>query len=368
MRLPWFQSRAMVGGLHFGRPAWNIQTWAAASDTGQTLPSTAVRVLPTDRQQLVELLQQICPEPTGPWMTPPAEQIMAAADRPLRWLILNLLPTQPESLLPAAVTCRATEYFSAGWRLIHTCLDQPRTIAAMNRESFPDRTALRRCLRSMRTGCFRIRVLANRYPQGHPAILLRSLLNRTPRRHDTPVPSPAGRQPPPGDDLVMVDALTCWTIGKFLHTGRTHSRPVQVFANDKEPQLAEALIGSSVADFLHSLGLPITGRRCIRNGMLAGELIDPQAAKIRWDTDMLSLCPICEPEPVTDCIRCGWCVQTCPVGLNPVALWAGAKRVEGLAVADPHEATACIDCGLCSYVCPTRLPLAATIREIKTAR
>lgn len=55
----------------------------------------------------------------------------------------------------------------------------------------------------------------------------------------------------------------------------------------------------------------------------------------------------------TACIRCGRCMRTCPVGLNPAAIdrayHAGdAERLKELKV------NICMECGCCSYVCPAK--------------
>ncbi len=62
------------------------------------------------------------------------------------------------------------------------------------------------------------------------------------------------------------------------------------------------------------------------------------------------------------CIRCGWCLADCPVGLDPPALLEAVEvrtdeheRIREIARLYPH---ACVDCGVCSYVCPAGLPLA----------
>ena len=64
------------------------------------------------------------------------------------------------------------------------------------------------------------------------------------------------------------------------------------------------------------------------------------------------------------CVRCGWCQEDCPVGLDPRALLEIMERNE-LTEAHRHYAHACIECGLCSYVCPAELPLADAAARVK---
>lgn len=69
------------------------------------------------------------------------------------------------------------------------------------------------------------------------------------------------------------------------------------------------------------------------------------------------------PEP-TNCIRCGKCVEACPINLMPVNLSA-------YSLANKHEqaealnAMDCIECGACSFVCPAKRPLVESIRVSK---
>lgn len=57
------------------------------------------------------------------------------------------------------------------------------------------------------------------------------------------------------------------------------------------------------------------------------------------------------------CIRCGLCLEECPVGLCAAQV---ARR-------PTREALLCIECGVCQFVCPARRPLVAMIRSVKAA-
>lgn len=64
------------------------------------------------------------------------------------------------------------------------------------------------------------------------------------------------------------------------------------------------------------------------------------------------------------CVRCGSCVYSCPVGLEPVQIMNAVKRndksvVKGL---DAHK---CIECGLCAYVCTSKIHLTDYMRKAK---
>ena len=66
----------------------------------------------------------------------------------------------------------------------------------------------------------------------------------------------------------------------------------------------------------------------------------------------------------TACLRCGRCVDVCPVDLMPTRL-ALAARDKDWQLARRHYITACMECGCCAYVCPAGLPLVQLIRAGK---
>ncbi len=70
------------------------------------------------------------------------------------------------------------------------------------------------------------------------------------------------------------------------------------------------------------------------------------------------------PPVVTACIKCGKCVDVCPVYLLPLYI---QQRVlhERFEEASKLNIMECIECGSCSYVCPSKRPLVEAIRHGK---
>jgi electron transport complex protein RnfC len=66
------------------------------------------------------------------------------------------------------------------------------------------------------------------------------------------------------------------------------------------------------------------------------------------------------------CIHCGWCLDACPMGLQPkevgVYVEAGKGHLTGkFGVFD------CFECGCCAYTCPSKRPLVQFVRLAKAA-
>ena len=64
------------------------------------------------------------------------------------------------------------------------------------------------------------------------------------------------------------------------------------------------------------------------------------------------------------CIRCGKCVEVCPVNLVPTTIAIAAEKGR-LDIASDFNAADCIECGACAYVCPSKIPLVHLIKQAK---
>ncbi len=69
--------------------------------------------------------------------------------------------------------------------------------------------------------------------------------------------------------------------------------------------------------------------------------------------------------PERPCIRCGSCVDVCPMRLLPQQLYWYA-RAKDFDKAQDYNLFDCIECGCCAYVCPSQLPLVHYYRFAKT--
>ncbi len=69
-------------------------------------------------------------------------------------------------------------------------------------------------------------------------------------------------------------------------------------------------------------------------------------------------------EKVSPCIKCGRCLEVCPVFLQPLHISAHALKnnFEG---AERYGALDCVECGSCSFICPAKRPLVESIRFAK---
>jgi len=65
----------------------------------------------------------------------------------------------------------------------------------------------------------------------------------------------------------------------------------------------------------------------------------------------------CKRQEILPCIRCGKCLEACPIFLNPQLLGDLAKVGRYEEMAEEANLNDCMLCGCCSYVCPSNIPL-----------
>ncbi|RLB19711.1 MAG: electron transport complex subunit RsxC, partial [Deltaproteobacteria bacterium] len=112
-----------------------------------------------------------------------------------------------------------------------------------------------------------------------------------------------------------------------------------------KPNLAKVVLGGPMMGFaVPSLDLPVTKTT---SGILflTEEEIDTS--------------------PHGQCIRCGWCLEACPMGLSPneIGIYVEAGRAEDTSQFGVFE---CFECGCCAFVCPAKRPLVQFIRLAKS--
>lgn len=164
--------------------------------------------------------------------------------------------------------------------------------------------------------------------------------------------------------------------GEAVFKGKPlYERVVTVTGNGvKEPKNLLVKIGTTIKDVIEQCG-GFNGQvgKIIAGGPMTGFTqftLDTPITKgttgILVMTEEESLA-----KKVSPCIKCGKCVDVCPVNLEPLLISAYALK-DRFDDAEKLNALSCIKCGSCSYICPAKRPLTESIghamREIKAKR
>ncbi len=142
-----------------------------------------------------------------------------------------------------------------------------------------------------------------------------------------------------------------------------------------QPQNLEALIGTPFSWLAQQAGgLNKMADHLIMGGPMMGFAINDDATPMVKATNcalFISSTQLREAnsafsnQPTMPCIRCGKCMDACPVNLLPQQLYWHV-RAKDFEKAEQHQLKDCIECGCCSYVCPSHIPLVDYYRFAKT--
>lgn len=205
----------------------------------------------------------------------------------------------------------------------------------------------------------KIAVLKTKYPQGSEKQLIKSVLGL-----EIPLgglPSDVG--------VAMSNVGTMATVARAVikEAPLTH-RVISVSGRGiKTPRNLFVPIGISMKEVIDFCGgITHDAARIIAGGPMMGFSFSDLSAPVTKGTSGLTVLTHDEisDEKETPCIRCGRCVDACPMNLIPTRL-ALAARYNSPSIASQYHIHACFECGCCTYVCPAKINLVQLIRTGK---
>ena len=183
-----------------------------------------------------------------------------------------------------------------------------------------------------------------------------------------------GRQVPsgglPADVGCIVDNVdTVLAIERAVAKDRPLMRRIVTLSGDavKCPGNYQVRLGMSFKDFIEATGgFKEEPAKVIAGGPMMGVAvysldipIIKTSSAILCFTEKAAVLP-----PENNCIRCGKCVEHCPMGLMPLELNSDIMA-DDMESFEKHHGLDCIECGSCSYICPAKRHLAQSIRTAK---
>jgi len=126
-----------------------------------------------------------------------------------------------------------------------------------------------------------------------------------------------------------------------------------------QPQNVEALIGTPISHLIeHCGGFAEQPARLLLGGPMMGQIMPSDRVPLTKGVGGVLALLDNEINDTTSspCIRCGRCVEACPMGLMPLEManYARKQEFEG---ATEFGLSDCILCGSCAYICPSHIPL-----------
>lgn len=206
-----------------------------------------------------------------------------------------------------------------------------------------------------------LRVLPTRYPQGAEKQLIQAV---------------TGRQVPSGGlpkdvGCAVFNAATAFAAYRAVYEGMPLIERVVTVTGEgvKEPRNLIVRVGTSFQEVIGTAGglgddvwKVLSGGPMM--GVAQGDLSVPVTKAVNAVLCLSSAQNGESAHPV--CIRCGKCLEVCPMGLEPLYLYRYSNAGDLDALKRLHL-TDCIECGCCAYACPGKVPLVQGFRAGKRA-
>ena len=274
-------------------------------------------------------------------------------------LILNACECEPYITADDALLRARSGDVLRGLALLARILNPDQTVIGIE-DNKPEAAAiLRETLKDIPG--VELRVLPTRYPQGAEKQLIQAVTGRQ-------VPS---RGLPKDVGCAVFNAATAFAAYRAVYEGMPLIERVVTVTGEgvKEPRNLIVRVGTSFQEVIGTAGglgddvwKVLSGGPMM--GVAQGDLSVPVTKAVNAVLCLSSAQNGESAHPV--CIRCGKCLEVCPMGLEPLYLYRYSNAGDVDALKRLHL-TDCIECGCCAYACPGKVPLVQGFRAGKRA-
>jgi len=199
------------------------------------------------------------------------------------------------------------------------------------------------------------------YPQGSEKHLIKAILQRE-------VPPPPGL--PMDVGVVVQNVGTVFSIWEALVMGKPLVERVVTVTGEgiKNPKNLLVRLGTSISELIDLAGgfIGEPGMVILGGPMMGAAQYSLDVPVIKGTSGVLvRKAESINPSDYRACIRCGKCIDACPMLLQPNLL--GVYCEHGLYEdAEKVDLFTCLECGCCVYVCPAKRPMVQFIKHGKS--
>ena len=284
--------------------------------------------------------------PTHVKLSPPPE-------KPIKVVIVNGAECEPYITADDRLMIEQPERILSGLKIVMKALSVKRAFVAIE-DNKPQAIAKMRegVSKSTLSGEVSVFVVPRRYPMGAEKTLIKTILGAEVPEGGLPMDVGA----------VVHNVATLAAIHDAVVLGKPLvDRVVSVTGLVKTPKNFLARFGTPSSALIDLCGgSDASADELIFGGPMMG------IAQPSLDTAIIkgTNCILLEKSDVReehDCVRCGRCIETCPMGLMPLQ-FVNIVKYEDYDHLVEYHINNCVECGACAYGCPANIPLVSYIK------
>lgn len=310
------------------------------------------------KEKIVELTREMGLVGLGGAAFPAAVKLTPPPTAKIDTYLLNGAECEPYLTADQRLMEEEADSVVLGFRALIKAAGGPRGIVCIEDNKPEAIEAMKKAMD--KAGGLELAVMPTRYPRGGEKQLIQVVLGRE-------VPPPPGL--PLNVGVVVSNVGTAHAVAKALLTGLPLVERVVTVTGEgiTRPSNFLTLIGTPVSYLLEKAGgFKGAPGKVIMGGPMMGVSLRTVDVPVLKGTSGLTVLSKeqAKQDPVMPCLRCGKCVEACPMKLLPV--WISAYAENGyLDEAEKFRAMDCIECGSCAFSCPSKRPLVQSIRLAK---
>lgn len=271
-------------------------------------------------------------------------------DFPIEWLLVNGAECEPYLTTDHRTMVEYPERVHFGIRIMMQCLGAKRAVIGVEMNKPDAIEALERTKPADLD--VTVQGLQVKYPQGAEKMLIQVVTGRE---------VPSGKLPMHVGAVVQ-NVGSIATIAEIFETGLPLIERVVTVTGPgvRKPSNLIIPVGAMLGDVLEYCGgLTDDAAEIVFGGPMMGSSQPDLRTPITKGVSGVTVLTRNEVKPhrTYPCIKCGHCLEACPVFLNPSQLGILAQAARFDEMQEKYHLADCMLCGSCSYVCPSNIPL-----------
>ena len=286
-------------------------------------------------------------------------KLVPPKDKKIEVLILNGCECEPYLTTDHRTMVEYPERVQLGIRIMMRCLGVDRAMIGIEKNKPDAIEALSATL--PKDLDVTVHPLTVKYPQGAEKMLIEALTGRE---------VPSGKLPLDVGTVVQ-NVASVATIAEVFETGLPLVERIVTLTGHgiRRPSNLIVPVGTKLRDLLEMCdGLTEDAFEIVFGGpMMGAAQANLDVPMLKGTTGVVVLTESqCKSRHSYSCIKCGHCLDSCPVFLNPQLL-GGLAKAERWEEMEENHLMDCMLCGCCSYACPSNIPLSQMFQLAKAA-